>query len=121
MTDKLFIPGPTEVIEEVRNELAKPMIGHRSPEFKALYAEVTPKLQKLLYTKNHCFISTSSALGVMEACVRNLVKKKALNLVCGAFSSRWAKMIEECGKQGDVIEVDWGKAIKPEMSLFPGS
>ncbi len=114
MAEKLFIPGPTEVIEEVRNQLAKPVIGHRSKEFSELYAQITPKLQKLLYTKNHCFISTSSALGVMEACVRNCVKKKALNLVCGAFSNRWAKMIEECDKQGDTIEVEWGKATKPE-------
>ncbi len=112
---KLFIPGPTEVIEEVRAQLSKPMIGHRSREFSQLYDEVKEKLKRLLYTKNHVFISTSSALGVMEACVRNLVKRKSLNLVCGAFSDRWYKMVLECGKEADVVQVDWGRAIKPAM------
>jgi len=82
---KLFIPGPTEVREDVLRQLSKPMIGHRSKEFSKLYKEVTGKLQRLLFTKNNCFISTSSALGVMEACVRNCVKTRALTLVCGAF------------------------------------
>ena len=112
---KLFIPGPTEVREEIRQELAKPMIGHRSGEFKKLFSEVSPKLQKLLYTNNKVFLSTSSALGVMEAAVRNCAKERALNLVCGSFSDRWAKMIGECGKEGDTIEVDMGKGITAEM------
>jgi len=115
MTNKLFIPGPTEVIEDVRNQLAKPMIGHRSKDFSKLMDEVTPKLKKAMCTENNVFISTSSALGVMEACVRNLVKKKSLNLVCGAFSDRWQKMVGECSKESDKVDVEWGNAIKPEM------
>jgi len=115
MHNKLFIPGPTEVIREVREQLAKPMIGHRGKEFSKLFAETSDKLKKLFYTKNHCFISTSSALGVMEACVRNCVKEKSLNLVCGSFSERWYKLVGECGKKADAVKVEMGKAIKPEM------
>ena len=115
MANKLFIPGPTEVREDVLRQLSRPMIGHRSKEFSALYAELIPKLQRLMYTKNHCFISTSSALGIMEACVRNCVRNKSLNLVCGNFSERWYKLAGECGKKADAIKVDFGKAIKQEM------
>jgi predicted phosphoserine aminotransferase len=113
--NKLFIPGPTEVRKDVLKQLSRPMVGHRSSEFKKLFEETTPKLQKVLATENNVFISTSSALGVMEACVRNCVKKKSLNLVCGNFSDRWAKMPKENGKESDTITVDLGKAIKPEM------
>jgi len=115
MHNKLFIPGPTEVKEDVLKQLSKPMISHRGKEFSALYSEITQKLQKLLYTENPCFISTSSAIGVMEACVRNCVRKKSLNLVCGAFSKKWADIVKACNKECDIIKVEDGKAIKPEM------
>lgn len=113
--NKLFIPGPTEVKDEILKELSKPMIGHRSKEFSMLFEEVTQKLNKLLYTNNKCFLSTSSALGVMEACIRNCVKNRALNLVCGAFSDSWFNIVKNCGKEADKIEVEWGKAIRPDM------
>ncbi|MDP7421360.1 MAG: alanine--glyoxylate aminotransferase family protein, partial [bacterium] len=106
MAYKLFIPGPTEVNEEVREKMSVEMMGHRSKTFSVLYDQVSSKLKKMLGTQNRVFLSTSSALGVMEACVRNLVKNKSLNLVCGAFSDRWYKMVGECGKQADKIEVE---------------
>ena len=49
MYKKLFIPGPTHVRESVLDAQTAPMIGHRSTEYSDLQAEVTPKLQKLLY------------------------------------------------------------------------
>lgn len=115
MHKKLFIPGPTEVRPEILQEMARPMIGHRSAEFKALLAEVTPKLQKLLYTQNRVFLFTSSSTGAMEAAVRNCVAKRCLNLVCGAFSKRWHEITLANGKEADALEVEWGKAILPEM------
>ena len=51
----------------------------------------------------------------MEAAVRNCVSKKCLNLVCGAFSDRWRKIVLECGKESNAIEVELGKAIKASM------
>ncbi len=117
MPKKLFIPGPTEVRKEVLEAMAHPVIGHRSKEFQNLHNEVSGKLQKLMHTKNPVFLSGSSALGVMEACARNTVRegKKVLSLVCGAFSEKWAKIFQSNGKESVSVEVEWGKAIKPEM------
>lgn len=117
MHKKLFIPGPTEVKEEVLKEMSRPIISHRSEDFKKLHNETIKKLQKLFLTKNPLFLSGSSALGVMEACARNTVRKgrKVLNLVCGAFSEKWAKIFKANGKESQVLEVEWGKAIKPEI------
>ncbi len=114
---KLFIPGPTEVNKEVLKEMSRPMIGHRSREFRELHNNTVEKLQKLLSTKNPVFLSGSSALGVMEACARNTVRdnKKVLNLICGAFSEKWAKIFRDNSKESEVVEIDWGRAIKPEM------
>lgn len=112
---KLFIPGPVEVCPEILKEMGRPMIGHRSREFQDLYSDTVPKLKKVLYTKNDVHLSTSSATGVFEACARNCVKGKALVCVCGAFSGKWHDVVLQNGKAAGKLEVEWGKAIKPEM------
>ncbi|MCD6170926.1 MAG: alanine--glyoxylate aminotransferase family protein [Thermoplasmata archaeon] len=112
---KLFTPGPTEVREEILQTLSTPQIYHRSKEFSELYAEIQPKLQQLFYTKNPVFIFPSSATGAMEAAVINGVRKKCLNLVNGAFSNRWYEITQMNGIDSDALNVEWGKAIKPEM------
>nr|NIT80234.1 alanine--glyoxylate aminotransferase family protein [Thermoplasmata archaeon]NIY06602.1 aminotransferase class V-fold PLP-dependent enzyme [Thermoplasmata archaeon] len=115
MHKKLFIPGPTEVRPEILHQMARPMIGHRSKEFSQLLGEVTPKVQKLLYTQNHVFMSTSSSTGMMEGAVRNCVAQRCLNCVLGAFSKRWHEIALANGKEADALEVEWGQAILPEM------
>jgi len=115
MHDRLFTPGPTEVRPEILKELSTPQIHHRSPEFSELYAEIQPKLQKLLYTQNPVFLFTSSSTGAMEAAVTNLVAKRCLNLVNGAFSKRWHDITVGNGVPCDAFEIDWNVAIKPEM------
>jgi len=115
MHKRLFTPGPTEVRPEILKELSTPQIHHRSPEFSELYAEIQPKLQKLLYTKNPVFLFTSSSTGAMEAAVTNLVTKRCLNLVNGAFSKRWHEITIANGVPCDAFEIDWEVALKPEM------
>jgi predicted phosphoserine aminotransferase len=114
---RLFIPGPIEVRKEILDEQARWMIGHRSSEFEALFARVQPKLRQAFYTQSRVLVSTSSGTGLWEAASRNLIRddRKALHLVNGAFSERWADVSRMNGKQIDVIEVEWGKAIKPEQ------
>lgn len=112
---KLFIPGPVEVSAKTFAALSKPMIGHRSGDFKKLYASIQPQLQELFGTKQPVFLSTSSAWGVMEGAIRNLVGKKVLNCMCGAFSDKWLDVSKRCGKQAEGLQVEWGQPILPEM------
>ena len=112
---KLFIPGPVEVYPDILKEIARPVIGHRDAPFHDLFSDTTEKLKKILYTKNDVFLSTSSATGVWEGCVRNCIGKKALACVNGAFSDHWHKVALANGKEADRLEVQWGKAIKPQM------
>lgn len=111
---RLFIPGPVEVTDETFAAMSQPMIGHRGTGFQDLYAQIQPMLQKLLHTKNPVFISTSSAWGVMEASIRNLVSKKVLNCCCGAFSDKWFDVSKRCGKDAEALKVEWGQPITPE-------
>ncbi|MEM5872090.1 MAG: aminotransferase class V-fold PLP-dependent enzyme, partial [Candidatus Aenigmatarchaeota archaeon] len=112
---KLFIPGPVEVYPDVLKEIARPMIGHREEAFHELFADTITKLKKVLYTNNDIFLSTSSATGVWEACVRNCIDKKALIFVNGAFSDHWHKVAIANEKKIDRFDIEWGKAVKPEM------
>jgi aspartate aminotransferase-like enzyme len=111
---KLHIPGPVEVSEKTFKAFCSPMIGHRGQGFKDLYAEIQPQLQQLLVTKQLVYLSTSSAWGVMEGAVRNLVQKKVLNCMCGAFSDKWLDVSKKCGKQAEALQVEWGSPIRAE-------
>src|SRR5215510_4379741 len=111
---KLHIPGPVEVSEKTFRAFCSPMIGHRGQGFKDLYAGMQPKLQQLLYTKQLVYLSTSSAWGVMEGAIRNLVAKKVLNCMCGAFSDKWLDVSQRCGKQAEGLQVAWGSPIRAE-------
>ena len=112
-TIKLFIPGPVEVSQKTLAAMTKPMIGHRGADFKALYRAVYPGLQQLFQTRQPVFLSTSSAWGVMEGAVRNLVKKGVLNCMCGAFSDKWFDVAKRCGKNATPLQVEWGRPIDP--------
>src|SRR5207253_4929779 len=61
---KLHIPGPVEVSERTFRAFCSPMIGHRGQGFKDLYAKMQPRLQRLFYTQQLVYVSTSSAWGV---------------------------------------------------------
>jgi aspartate aminotransferase-like enzyme len=111
---KLHIPGPVEVGEKTLQAFRSPMIGHRGQGFKDLYAKIQPQLQALLYTKQLVFLSTSSAWGVMESAVRNLVAKKVLCCMCGAFSDKWLDVARRCGREAEPLQVDWGSPIRAE-------
>lgn len=111
---KLFIPGPVDVAPETYAAMAGPAIGHRGADFEELYASIQPGIRKIVGTSRPVFFSTSSAWGVMEGCIRNLVKTKVLNLCCGAFSDKWFSVAQSCGVEAEKIQVEWGQPIDPE-------
>ena len=112
--DKLFIPGPVEVSAKTLAAFSRPAIGHRGEDFKNLYRDIHPKLQTVFGTKQPVFLSSSSAWGVMEAAIRNLVNRSALCCMCGAFSDKWLDVARKCGKEAEPLQVDWGKHIDPK-------
>ncbi len=115
---KLFTPGPVHVPERILKEMAKPNDTHRSEPYSEMHQLVEEGLKKVLYTTNKCLIFTSSATGIMEACVRNLVQndEKALFFSVGAFGDRWYQIGVSNGKNAVKEGVEWGKAITPEFA-----
>lgn len=115
MYKKLFIPGPSHVREEILLAQTAPMIGHRAKEYSDLQADVTPKLQQMLYTNQRVYLFASSSTGVMEGSVRQASVKRMLVTVCGAFSKRWYEIVVDNGIPCDKLEVAAGQAITPEL------
>lgn len=114
MSYKLFIPGPIDVSEKTYRAMTSWVMGHRSKDFVELYQSVQPALQELFYTKDPVYISTSSAWGVMEGAIRNVVRKKVLNCCSGAFSDKWYDVSRRCGLEAKALQYEWGIPIDPE-------
>jgi aspartate aminotransferase-like enzyme len=117
MHKKLLIPGPTEVSQEILNEQTHFLIGHREKEFSDLYSGITGKITKFfqLTADFKPTVTTSSGTLWFDIIGRSVVKQKALACVNGAFSQRAAQTLAACGKETDILEVEMGKAIKPDM------
>lgn len=115
MHKKLFIPGPTEVRDEILQAMATPMIGHRTSAYADLHKAVEEKVKKLLNASHRVFLFTSASTGVMEGAVRNCVGKKVLHTLNGEFSRRWFEISKANGLPTATVEVEPGKAITPEI------
>ena len=112
---KFFLPGPSWVPEGARRALTRPAIGHRSPEFKELYASLAPRLQQVFRTSGDILILTGSSTLAMESAIASLVRSRLLHLTCGAFSERWHAISRSRGLEADTVEVPWGQAIEPDL------
>ncbi len=113
---QLYIPGPTEVNEDVLAAQTKPMIGHRSAAFTELYYSLTDRLRQILLTEQHVYITASSGSGLQETAVRNAIRpgRKVLNMVTGSFGDRWQQVSEANGKESVRVDLPWGQPVRPE-------
>jgi predicted phosphoserine aminotransferase len=111
---KLFIPGPTDVLPQVLEAQAAPMIGHRTSEFEEMFARCESQMKQLYFTDSRVYIVASSGTGMQEAAVRNCVGGRVINFVNGAFSQRWHDVSVGCGKATIRVDVPWCTAVKPE-------
>src|SRR5262245_61219681 len=114
MTCKFFNPGPTWVRPEILEEMARPMIGHRSAEFRELFARIVPRLKTLFGTAQDAFVATCSGTAMMEAALLNTAKQRVLVTTCGAFSERWLAIAEGLGLEVDRLDAGWGNAVDAE-------
>ncbi len=104
-----FLPGPTEVREEIMAAMLQPMIPHRGSQFEQLFERLQHGLRPLFKTERPVYVSSSSATGMMEAAIRAAPPGRILCLVNGAFSERFAHIASMCGRDVDRYEVAWGQ------------
>src|SRR5213083_651531 len=80
-----------------------------------LLAGIEAPLARLFRTARPVLVGTTSATGFMEMAVRNGVRHRALSLVNGSFSERFAKLVSACGKECVRLDVPLGCAVEPDM------
>jgi predicted phosphoserine aminotransferase len=110
----LYIPGPTEVREDVVEAMCEPMFGHRMDRMTDLYTTIVEDTKEFLGTDNDVVVLTASGTEFWEASTLNLVDEHILCTTCGNFGERHAKVAERLGKDVDRLAYEWGKAVKPE-------
>ncbi len=111
---RFFIPGPTWVRPEILDEMRRPMIGHRSAEFREIFQKILNDLRELFRTSQHTYVATSSGTGLLEGALLNVVPRRVLVTTCGAFGERWAKIGEQLGLEVDHLDHPWGQPVDPE-------
>jgi serine---pyruvate transaminase len=112
---RLMTPGPAMVPEDVLLELARPVIHHRSNEFKQVFTDVVAGLKEVFQTRNDVLILTASGTGAMEAAVVNAVPPggKALVLNAGHFAARWANLCKAFRLNYVSLDTEWGQPVDP--------
>ena len=114
--ERLFTPGPTALHPEVIRALAKPIIHHRTDEFRGMLKSCSQGLKDFFRTSDDVLVLASSGTGAMEAAIVNLLSPgdKMLALVAGNFGERWAGLGKAYGMNVQVLEAAWGEAVSAE-------
>ncbi len=117
MKQRLLTPGPSPVPEETLLELAKPVVYHRTAEFRQLLTEVVQELQYVYCTRQPVLVLTSSGTGGLEAAIVNCLTpgSKAICLIAGRFGERWRNLCKAFGVEAVVVSVPYGQAVQPEQ------
>ncbi len=113
----LRIPGPTPVPAVVLQEMSRPMINHRGPEFAAILKRVTTRLQYFFQTASPVLTYPASGTGGQESAVANLFTpgEHVVAITIGVFGNRLATIAERFGLQVTRIEFPWGEAADPAI------
>jgi len=113
----LMTPGPTPVPEDIRLEMAKPIIHHRTKEYQAIFKDVTEGLRKVFKTSNDVYTFTSSGTGAMEASIVNVLSPgdKIIVVRGGKFGERFGDIAKAYGVEVVPIDIEWGNAPSPDV------
>lgn len=112
----LFTPGPTELPQPVLEAMARPIIHHRTDEYRQLFLEATRLMQEHLGTKQPVLTLACSGTGAMEAAAVNVLSPgdEAIVIEGGKFGARWATICDAYGIKAHKVSVDWGRVATVE-------
>ncbi|HBA67024.1 MAG TPA: serine--glyoxylate aminotransferase [Methylococcaceae bacterium] len=110
----LYVPGPTNIPDEVLSAMHVPSEDHRSPIFPELFKPLLEDLKKVFKTETgHSFIFPATGTAGWEIALTNTLSPgdKVLIYRFGQFSHLWAAMAKRLGFEVIVIERPWGEGI----------
>lgn len=107
----LYIPGPTNVPEAVRQSMMIPMQDHRAPDFGELGLGLFRDLKQLYKTEaGSVMIFPGSGTAAWEAAITNTLNPgdRVLMARHGQFSHLWIEMAKRLGLDVQVVDLAWG-------------
>ena len=115
---QLFVPGPTNVPEVVRQAMNMPMEDMRAPDYPDFTRGLFTDLMKVFRNETgRVFIFPSSGTGAWESAITNTLSPgdRVLMSRFGQFSHLWVDMCERFGLDVDVVDVEWGTGCPVEI------
>jgi len=112
----LFTPGPTPVPPAVLAAGAEPMVHHRGPDFREVYASTLARLKDVFRTSSDVLLFTASGTGAMESAEANLCAPgdRVAVVSHGSFGERWIAICEQHGLEVQALRYEWGELPDPD-------
>ncbi|CAN5784111.1 alanine--glyoxylate aminotransferase family protein [soil metagenome] len=111
------LPGPTPLPPSVLAAMQRPMIAHRSSEFRTFYRGLLDRLRRVHRTDGDVLLWPGSGSAGWEIAIANLINQgdPVLIAVCGDFGDRFARVAIALGADVRRVDAPWGQAITPDI------
>ncbi len=110
----VFIPGPTNMPEQLRRACDLPTIDHRSSVFETILHPALQGVKAVIRSSAaEVFVFPSTGTGGWETAISNTLSAGDTVLAArnGMFSHKWIDMCQRFGLQVEVVDVEWGEGI----------
>lgn len=117
MKKVLFIPGPSEVENDVLLELSKPVIPHYGSEWHAFFNRTCDTVRKIFRTKGYVTILPIPGTVSIEMSIFNVVENEGdnvINVSNGSFGELIGRMLDLHGAKVLNVKDKWGDSINME-------
>ncbi len=117
LQNPVFIPGPTNIPENLRKACDMPTIDHRSPMFGSILHPARDGVRQILKSSSaEIFIFPATGTGGWETALTNCLSEgdKVLAARNGMFSHKWIDMCQRHKLDVEIVETPWGDGLPAE-------
>jgi len=113
-----MIPGPCDVEQDVLLEMGRQVVCHYGTEWTNFYNQTCGLIKELLNVAGDVFIVNGSGHLAVESMVLALGENgDEIGIVDnGGFAHRMIEILNTYDINPKVLEIEWGKIVKPEQA-----
>jgi alanine-glyoxylate transaminase / serine-glyoxylate transaminase / serine-pyruvate transaminase len=112
MHNPVFIPGPTNLPEQIRRAVDIPTMDHRSSAFPPMLNAARDGVRSVIKSQAaQVFIFPATGSGGWEAAITNTFSPgdRVLAVVNGLFGQKWVELCKRHRLDVTIIESEWGE------------
>lgn len=117
MKKLLMIPGPTPVVDSIREQMARDTVAFGDPGFIADFKSVLADLKTMWNCDGEAFVIAGSGTLAMEMALANNLQAgdKYLLVSNGFFGDRFIEIAQRKGIELVSLQAEWGETITPQQ------